>query len=90
VSEADCFWNCARGLAPVEHSGPPRKDMVCVDMTVAVVVGVSVALDMAGLEGCVGWMTFGGVCLGVAAGRLTRCENALASVVCRIKWRADL
>jgi hypothetical protein len=28
VSEADCFWNWARGLAPVEHSGPPRKDIV--------------------------------------------------------------
>ena len=28
VSADVCFWNWASGLAPVEHSGPLRKDML--------------------------------------------------------------
>lgn len=59
MSAADCFWNWARGLAPVEHSGPPRKDILWVVNVVVAVAGCggSMGMDMAG------GMSFGGVVL---------------------------
>jgi hypothetical protein len=74
VSEADCFWNWARGLAPVEHSGPPRKDML--GGVVVACCGYCCLRVICLRCGGVGTLLVG---LGrIVVGRLTSCRKSLA------------